>query len=74
MAEVRFARLGGDVITTTIDTKMSVRSFMEQNKDKFGYKEGDDIRIGGKSVSLDSEITPEQATLITAVPKIKGGN
>jgi hypothetical protein len=72
MAEIRFVRLGGNVSTGSIDTVMTVGEFLKKNE--MNVSTGDDIRVGGKSVTLETKINPDQATLITAVPKIKGGN
>ena len=72
MAEVIFNRLGGDKVTAKIDQEMTVREIMEKNGMK--YKAGDEIRVQGKAVDLDTKVTAEQATFITAIPNVKGGN
>ena len=71
MAEIIFNRLGGDVVRKNVEGSMTVKELMDKSGMK--YKEGDDIRIQGKSVDLDTEVNAEQATLITAIPKVKGG-
>jgi len=71
MAEITFHRLGGDVSKLNITEEISVKDALDRAGVK--YQTGDDIRIQGKSVGLDTKITPDQAQFVTAVPKVKGG-